>query len=269
MGSWGRQQQLQQGDTYYRQVFSPKLQNRKPPHQQDSRQFGVPAWEKKFCTSVGSVPWKKLVDTKSYMYLYKDIVQWNDYAGEEAFRNAKTRFWAKINGLPCDILLLDPDMHIDEIDWNPSINTELVLDLERERRHSDDEGDGINDQLLLNLPIVATGWGDDEEDFIKKDASGGMADNKENSWGPFSDQNKEATRGWGNANFDEPLGNYRVKSANNNSGASRYNSRYRTSGVQGDFYRRNDQVYWKNGGRRSRANAGYQSRGNWNDCQQV
>jgi hypothetical protein len=45
---------------------------------------------------------------------YKDIIGWDDSAGEEAFDNAKARFWAQINGLqpeppyPIQILLLIP-----------------------------------------------------------------------------------------------------------------------------------------------------------------
>ncbi|KAL6134009.1 hypothetical protein ACLB2K_066242 [Fragaria x ananassa] len=360
MGSWGRQPQLQQGDTYYRRGSGTKFHNRKPPHHQhDSWQFGVPAWEKKFCLSVGSVPWKKLLDTKRCMYLYENIVQWNDSAGEEAFQNAKNRFWAKINDRPCDISLPDPDIYIDEIDWNSSIDPELILDLEREPKPSNEtKGEGVivGDPFLLNQPIACTGWGDAEEDF-KKDASGdaehwgpgGKADDKENPWGlvsdhnkeaiggwgsswnepvsdenketiggwgsswnvPVSDQNKEAIAGWGNS-WDERVsdqnkeaiggwgskwennnnlsewntnvdhshknmewkradrvcwGNNDARNGADNSGASWYNSRYRTFRFQGD-YLQNDRG-WRNGGRRNRVNAGYQSSGTWNNCQHV
>lgn len=236
------------------------------------------------------------------MYLYENIVQWNDSAGEEAFQNAKNRFWAKINDRPCDISLPDPDIYIDEIDWNSSIDPELILDLEREPKPSDEtKGEGVivGDPFLLNQPIACTGWGDAEEDF-KKDASGdaehwgpgGKADDKENPWGLVSDQNKEAIGGWGskwennnnlsewNTNVDHShknmewkradrvcWGNNDARNGADNSGASWYNSRYRTSRFQGD-YRQNDRG-WRNGGRRNRVNAGYQSSGTWNNCQQV
>ncbi|XP_062004415.1 uncharacterized protein LOC133721740 [Rosa rugosa] len=306
MGSWGRQQQQQRGDTYHQRGSWTKFQNRKPPQHDDSWQFSVPSWEKKFCTSVGSVPWKKLLDTKRCMYLYENIVQWNDSAGEEAFQNAKNRFWAKINGLPCNISLPDPDIYIDEIDWNSSIDPELILDLEREPKPSDDEtkGEGVivGHPLLLNQSFSCTGWGDAEDDF-KKDASrdaehwgpGGNADNKENPWEPVSDQNKEAVGGWGsgcnkwenndntsdwNTHFDDPhkkmdwkradrvyWGNVDARNRANNGGASWNNSRNRTSRFQGDYYQKDRG--WRNGGRRNRDNVGYQRSGTWNDCQQV
>lgn len=91
---------------------------------------GVPPWEKKFCRSIGSVPWWKVVAAKKYTFCHSNILSWDDSAGEEAFQNAKKRFWAKINGLPCDILLPDPDTYIDKINWNPIIDLELIEDLE-------------------------------------------------------------------------------------------------------------------------------------------
>ncbi|KAL5827319.1 hypothetical protein ACOSQ3_019154 [Xanthoceras sorbifolium] len=89
---------------------------------------GVPLWEKKFCTLIGRVPWQKIVDTKKFMYGC-NVLDWDDSAGNEAFQNAKKRFWAEINGLPCDISLPDPDIYIDEINWNPDIDPELIRDL--------------------------------------------------------------------------------------------------------------------------------------------
>jgi len=138
----------------------------------DTWQLSVPPWEKKFCTLIGSVPWRKLLETKKCMYLYDNVVQWNDSAGEEAFHNAKNRFWAEINGLPCDILLPDPDTYIDEVDWNSTIDPELLLDLEREpKSHSDGDKDEnvviLGDSLPLNQSVPCTGWGDAEEDLRK------------------------------------------------------------------------------------------------------
>ncbi|KAK9922168.1 hypothetical protein M0R45_030648 [Rubus argutus] len=305
MGSW-RRQQPQQGETYHQQLPGTKFHNRKPSHPHDSWQFSVPSWEKKFCTSVGSVPWGKLLDTKRCMYLYENVVHWNDSAGEEAFHNAKNRFWAKINGLPCDISLPDPDVYIDEIDWNSSIDPELVLDLEREPKPSDDEtkGEGVilGHPLLLNQSFSCTGWGDAEENF-KKDAngdaehwgSGWKVDNKENPWGPVSDWDKQAMGGWGsswndwenhnnpsewNTNFEDSnknmdwkradgvyCGNVNADNRPNNGGGSWHNSRYRTLRFNGDYYQKDRG--WRNGGRRNRVNVGYQRSGTWNDCQQV
>ncbi|KAM7268626.1 hypothetical protein ACFE04_010792 [Oxalis oulophora] len=92
---------------------------------------GVPAWEKKYCAFEGSIPWRQLVETKMLLYSHKNISTWDDSAGEEAFRDAKNRFWYKYNNRPCDIPLPDPDICIGEIDWNPDIDPQLVKDLEQ------------------------------------------------------------------------------------------------------------------------------------------
>lgn len=89
----------------------------------------MPLWEKKFCTLIGSVSWQKVVDTQKFMYS-NSVLSWDDSAGKEAFQNAKERFWARINGFPCEISIPDPDIYIDKIDWNPDIAPELIKDLE-------------------------------------------------------------------------------------------------------------------------------------------
>ncbi|KAI5331888.1 hypothetical protein L3X38_022014 [Prunus dulcis] len=47
--------------------------------------------------------------------------------------DAKSWFWAEINGLPCNISLPDPDAYTDDVDWSlvPTIDPEVILDLER------------------------------------------------------------------------------------------------------------------------------------------
>ncbi|KAB5551745.1 hypothetical protein DKX38_009056 [Salix brachista] len=132
----------------------------------------VPSWEKRFCYSAGSISWKKLLETKKLMYLYENVVKWNDSAGEEAFHNAKKRFWAQINGLPCNLSLPGPDIYIDEIDWNSSVDPELLLDLEREPKDHDEisKGEGvviIGSSILLNQSFSCAGWGGAEEEFQK------------------------------------------------------------------------------------------------------
>ncbi|KAF8395774.1 hypothetical protein HHK36_019725 [Tetracentron sinense] len=134
-------------------------------------QSAVPSWEKQFCYSVGSIPWKKLLETKKAMSYHENVVQWNDSAGEEAFHNAKNRFWAAINGLPCGISLPDPDIYIDEIDWNSNINPELLLDLDKKPVLLNEERNGEVEFLVdhySNQPVVPTGWGDADEDPIRK-----------------------------------------------------------------------------------------------------
>ncbi|OAY43247.1 uncharacterized protein LOC110619953 [Manihot esculenta] len=162
------------GEIHFQEVHGTTRSNHKKPPQ-GSWQPTVPSWEKRFCYSVGLVPWRKLLETKKSMYLYENVVKWNDSAGEEAFHNAKNRFWAKINGLPCDISLPDPDIYIDEIDWNSNIDPELYLDLEREPKypHNKENGEEVvifGSCLLPNQSFSCTGWGEAEEDFQQKAA---------------------------------------------------------------------------------------------------
>ncbi|KAJ6304195.1 hypothetical protein OIU77_017963 [Salix suchowensis] len=164
----------QRGEIYQHQEVQGTTRSRcrKPPPPHGSWQPTVPSWEKRFCYSVGSIPWRKLLETKKIMYLYENVVQWNDSAGEEAFHNAKSRFWAEINGLPCNISLPDPDIYIDQIDWNSNVDPELVLDLEREPKDGDETSKReevviIGSSLLLNQPYSCAGWGEVEEEFQK------------------------------------------------------------------------------------------------------
>ncbi|KAK7823108.1 hypothetical protein CFP56_035908 [Quercus suber] len=178
----------------------------------DNWQSSVPSWEKEFCLLIGSVPWRKLLETKKCMYLYDNVVQWNDSAGEEAFCNAKKRYWAGINGLPCNISLPDPDIYIDKVDWNSSIDPELLLDLEQEQETPNevdkDEKVVILGDSLLNKSFSCTGWGEDEEELQKAaDLSrhpgnedwDRKVDNDNNPWENSNDQNNGAMKdyGWG------------------------------------------------------------------------
>lgn len=110
-----------------------------PPHS-SFVDDGIPSWEKKFCSLIGSVPWRKVVDAKKYMYCHGNILNWDDSAGEEAFYNAKKRFWAEINGVSCGISPPDPNLYIDEIKWNAYIDPEVIKDLEQDL-FVPDEGD--------------------------------------------------------------------------------------------------------------------------------
>lgn len=133
----------------------------------------MPRWEKMFCTSVSSVPWPKVVETKKYMSLHHNVMNWDDSACREAFDSAKRRFWAEINGLPCDISLPDPNIYIDDIDWDSSVDPELLLDLEREvkvptGKEKAEEVVILDSSFLLNQSFSCTGWGDAESDTPKQ-----------------------------------------------------------------------------------------------------
>ncbi|XAR68465.1 hypothetical protein NMG60_11003584 [Bertholletia excelsa] len=178
MDSWRRKRRDD-----YREATRTRPHNGKPPL--GRWQQTVPSWEKKFCTVVGSVPWRKFVETKKFIHLYDNVLKWNDSAGEEAFHNAKNRFWAELNGLPCDISLPDPDIYIDKIDWNSNIDPELLLDLEREFVVPDDQKKGeqvviLSGPVFSNLFFSSNGWGDAEDD-LEKMVSASLT-NRENPW---------------------------------------------------------------------------------------
>ncbi|XP_010545117.1 PREDICTED: uncharacterized protein LOC104817571 [Tarenaya hassleriana] len=102
---------------------------------------GIPAWEKEFCELIGCVPWQKVVEANYFKSWYQgNVTTWNDAACEEAFQCVKKRFWSEISGLPCDIPLPDPDMFIDEIDWDSVIDPQLITDLELAYFAAPDEG---------------------------------------------------------------------------------------------------------------------------------
>ncbi|XP_039127899.1 uncharacterized protein LOC120263982 [Dioscorea cayenensis subsp. rotundata] len=61
---------------------------------------------------------------------YKKVQEWDDSAGLEAFQNANFCQWAKINNCQCNIPLPDPDMYIDDVDYDVFIDPELVADLD-------------------------------------------------------------------------------------------------------------------------------------------
>lgn len=103
------------------------------------------------------------------MYLYDNVVKWDDFAVKETFDNAKMRYWARINGIPCNLVLPDPDIYIDNVDWNATIDPELIMDLEKEevRGFNEEQEDAeiviVDGKLFRNQQYVPpTGWGDDE-----------------------------------------------------------------------------------------------------------
>ncbi|GFY94954.1 hypothetical protein Acr_10g0003390 [Actinidia rufa] len=68
-------------------------------------------------------------------------VYYNESESAAAFNNAKEQFPEAVNGLPCDTHLPDPGMYIDEIDWNPRLDPEMIMDLDREYFNPDDGRD--------------------------------------------------------------------------------------------------------------------------------
>lgn len=138
----------------------------RPPRSHGGGNFSVPLWEKKFCTDACAIPWGKLCETKKLMSLYKNVVDWDDSAALEAFKDAKARFCAIYHGQPCDIPLPDPNMYIDMVNPDEHVDPELVADLEKSRcavpKRDNAAPDGWDSFIFTDKPVPATGWGDGE-----------------------------------------------------------------------------------------------------------
>ncbi|KAM7271984.1 hypothetical protein ACFE04_031198 [Oxalis oulophora] len=179
MGRWRRPKTElnNQNQELHHQGGTRSSYSRKPPIA--SWQPTVPAWEKKFCTSVGCMSWDQLLEGQRFVYLYDNILQWNDCAAKEAFNNAKNRFWSEVNGFPCNIPPPDPDKYIDKIDWDSEIDPELLLDLEKDPEIPDETKKSkevvvIIEESILNPAFTysPTGWGDAEENLPKAENNG-------------------------------------------------------------------------------------------------
>lgn len=173
MANWRRKHD---GFTYSQETTGKQMALLDKEHHTGLWKPAVPSWEKEFCRRVGSVSWKKLLAAKTVKVYNQNVVDWDDSACEEAFQNAKTRFWAEINGLSCDISLPDPDIYIDDVDWNNSyVDPDLLSDLEDEATMNSDEEEmdvieevNLTDGCLyyLNQCVPCTGWGNEEEGLM-------------------------------------------------------------------------------------------------------
>lgn len=137
-----------------------------------SRQPTAPSWDKRLSTSVSKIPWKKICERKRFESSFQNILEWNDSAVKEAAQNAKARFCAKISGLPCDASLPDPDLYIEDVDWNAYVDPRLLSALNGERtvsEHGDDDcNHEILDSALWNQLIIPSGWGDIDDNAVMK-----------------------------------------------------------------------------------------------------
>jgi hypothetical protein len=106
--------------------------------------------------------------------MHPNVVNWADSAVKEAFDNAKNRFWAEFNGFPCNIPLPDPNIYIDDVDWNAPVDNELYLDLDKEAESLCVMEEKVEEPVILDRSLLLnksfsipgwpepTGWGDDE-----------------------------------------------------------------------------------------------------------
>uniref|UniRef100_A0A1J3FUL4 Uncharacterized protein n=1 Tax=Noccaea caerulescens TaxID=107243 RepID=A0A1J3FUL4_NOCCA len=184
MSNWRRQKPRNNNNNHHHHRQGTTMTQSSKPPLANCKQ-SVPAWEKDFCAKIGLVPWSKVLEAKRFMSLYGSVVKWDDSAGEDAFKNAKSRFWAEINGFPCDLTLPDPDVYIDDVDWDAEVDTELILDLERGPAPISEEGEEhvvILDALVLSGQYSGLGWGTgwgDAEGINEENAGNGKP---ENSW---------------------------------------------------------------------------------------
>nr|XP_017251774.1 PREDICTED: uncharacterized protein LOC108222367 [Daucus carota subsp. sativus] len=125
-----------------------------PPHYCDPKvdreevlQNNELSLEKKFCLLVG-IPWSKVRAAQKYRFCHENVLNWDDSGAKDALFVAHERFCSMINSLPCEHPLPDPDMYIDNIDWNPEIDPGLISELEKESRYHDVEENSSSDKIL-------------------------------------------------------------------------------------------------------------------------
>lgn len=113
--------------------------------------------EEKFCL-LGGIEWYNVLAAQKYIYCHENVLKWDDSGAKEALFDAQERLFAMINSLPCEHHLPDPDMYIDNIAWDPEIDTGLISDTEKENSNpdkaensTDDKISGCNDKKKSNV----------------------------------------------------------------------------------------------------------------------
>ncbi|KAH0715324.1 hypothetical protein KY284_008229 [Solanum tuberosum] len=131
-----------------------------------------PSWEKEFCLKNSSFKsWKNFLRYKENTRFYYEILNWDDSAGEKAFYDAKNKFYAEFRNLHFDNLeLSNPDLYIDEIDWNPKIDSNLLEELEFALLMKK-KGTNLVQVRTLIEEIVPSGW-DVDDDVYKNGLTG-------------------------------------------------------------------------------------------------
>lgn len=105
--------------------------------------------------------------------MYHKIMEWNDSAGKEAFINAKRRYWAKKNGMSCDSSPPDPNLYIDQVNWDSDTNLNhdhtVFSDVGALPKIEENHDSVVifGDCFTPNQDLATVGWGDiDEEKFV-------------------------------------------------------------------------------------------------------
>ncbi|XP_020597591.1 uncharacterized protein LOC110037318, partial [Phalaenopsis equestris] len=161
--------------------------------------YAAPSWERTFCSYVCRVPWRKICDADRVLCIHKNIANWDDSAGREAFQNAKARYWAKINGLPCNIPLPDPYMYVEKVDFDTFVDPKLTADLERSFFNPDVNNESAASHLdsSEHKPVPPRSCGEAEQSssnwdkYIEKPTLASVWDEMaaKNSWGDGIAQN--------------------------------------------------------------------------------
>lgn len=86
----------------------------------------------------------KVLAAQKSIYCHENILNWDDSAAKDALLHAQERFYYMINNLPCEHPLPDPDMYIDNIDWNPEIDP----DMDKEYFNPDEGEDSAYNKIL-------------------------------------------------------------------------------------------------------------------------
>lgn len=103
----------------------------------------VPSWEKKIHSKVDLFAWIKFLKaeecTESSQSIHVKTFDWDDSGGKEAFHNTENRFYAQKNGLSFPNPVPNPNMYIDEIDWDAK--ADLELEYSRSISNANEDGD--------------------------------------------------------------------------------------------------------------------------------
>ncbi|RRT85808.1 hypothetical protein B296_00001101 [Ensete ventricosum] len=192
------------GDWRYRHGEARGRNSRRPPHPPGPGHILVPSWVKKFYNDACGIKLKTLCEHQRYASMYKNVLEWDDSAGLEAFQNAKARFFAQYHDRPCDIPLPDPDMYIDEVDHDAPVDPELVADLEKQPSESTDVqsvAPGLSNywDMCGVEAIQPTGWDDEVEPEPKRqDIKDGVGNSWNDSGGGHWDEAAAQNDPWSN-----------------------------------------------------------------------
>lgn len=107
----------------------------------------MPSWEKKIRSKVDLFTWIKFLKaeecTESSQSIHVKTFDWDNSGGKEAFHNTENRFYAQKNGLSFPNPVPNPNMYIDEIDWDAK--ADLELEYSRSISNANEDGDDDDD----------------------------------------------------------------------------------------------------------------------------